>query len=155
MSSELVAQYKVKIEALFPLAKKAYGSRKQDTPAHKASREYTRLLVEFSSLDGNLPELAKALKVAYPGIRRRIIMEKVSISSIKQERKADISELPAAIERIKKAKENGGSVFYHNQLTKEYIHGFSLQDLAKGLGLNSAAPLYCGVQRSLSRASRV
>ena len=147
MSSELVAQYKVKIEALFPLAKKAYGSRKQDTPAHKASREYTRLLVEFSSLGGNLPELAKALKVAYPGIRRRIIIE--------QERKADISELPAAIERIKKAKEDGGSVFYHNQLTKEYINGFSLQDLAKGLGLNSAAPLYYGVQRSLSRASRV
>ena len=81
--------------------------------------------------------------------------EKVSISSIKQERKADIAELPAAIERIKKAKEDGGSVFYHNQLTKEYINGFSLQDLAKGLGLNSAAPLYYGVQRSLSRASRV
>lgn len=92
MSSELVAQYKVKIEALFPLAKKAYGSRKQDTPAHRASREYTRLLVEFSSLGGNVPELARVLKVAYPGVRRRIIMEKVFISDIIQERTADKSE---------------------------------------------------------------
>jgi hypothetical protein len=121
MNSELVAQYKVKIEALFPLAKKAYGSRKQDTPAHRASREYTRLLVEFSSLGGNVPELARVLKVAYPGVRRRIIMEKVFISDIVQERTADKSELPNAIERIKTAKETGGSVFYHNQLTKEYI----------------------------------
>ena len=155
MNSELVMQYKVKIEALFPLAKKAYGSRKQDTPAHRASREYTRLLVEFSSLGGNVPELARVLKVAYPGVRRRIIMEKVFISDIIQERTADKSELPNAIERIKTAKENGGSVFYHNQLTKEYINGFSLQDLAKGLGLNSAAPLYYGVQRSLNRASKI
>ena len=82
-------------------------------------------------------------------------MEKVSISDIVQERTADKSELPNAIQRIKTAKENGGSVFYHNQLTKEYINGFSLQDLAKGLGLNSAAPLYYGVQRSLNRASKV
>lgn len=155
MNSELVIKYKTKIEALFPLAKKAYGSRKQETPAHKASREYTRLLVEFSSLGGNLPELAKVLKVAYPGLRRRIIMEKVSISDIQQHRKADISELPEAIKRIRESRENGGSVFYHNQLLKEYINGFSLQDLAKGLGLNSAAPLYYGVQRSINKASKL
>lgn len=56
--SDLVAEYKAKIEPLFPLAKKAYGSRGQNTPAHKASREYTRLLVEFSERGGSLPELA-------------------------------------------------------------------------------------------------
>jgi len=119
------------LKHFFPLAKKAYGSRKQDTPAHRASREYTRLLVEFSSLGGNVPELAKVLKVAYPGIRRRIIMEKVSISDIVQERIADKSELPNAIQRIKAAKENGGSVFYHNQLTKEYINGLFFTRFSK------------------------
>ena len=96
---DLVAQYKAKIEPLFPLAKKAYGSRFQNTPAHKASREYTRLLVEFYSIGGSLPELAKALGVAYPGLRRRVVMESVSISEIKPKRKANKSELPAAIER--------------------------------------------------------
>jgi hypothetical protein len=148
---DLVAQYKAKIEPLFPLAKKAYGSRSQNTPAHKASREYTRLLVEFYSLGGSLPELAKALKVAYPGLRRRVVMESVSISNIKPQKKANRSELPSAVERVKIARQSGDVSNYHKQLAEEYKSGFSLQDIAKGLGLGSAAPLYYGAQRSLQK----
>jgi hypothetical protein len=148
---DLVAQYKAKIEPLFPLAKKAYGSRFQNTPAHKASREYTRLLVEFYSMGGSLPELAKALKVAYPGLRRRVVMESVSISNIKPQKKANRSELPAAVERVKIARQSGDVSTYHKQLAEEYKNGFSLQDIAKGLGLGSAAPLYYGAQRSLQK----
>ena len=148
---DLVAQYKAKIEPLFPLAKKAYGSRSQNTPAHKASREYTRLLVEFYSLGGSLSELAKALKVAYPGLRRRVVMESVSISNIKPQKKANKSELPSAVERVKIARQSGDVSNYHKQLAEEYKSGFSLQDIAKGLGLGSAAPLYYGAQRSLQK----
>ena len=148
---DLVAQYKAKIEPLFPLAKKAYGSRSQNTPAHKASREYTRLLVEFYSLGGSLPELAKALKVAYPGLRRRVVMESVSISNIKPQKKANKSELPSAVERVRIARQSGDVSNYHKQLAEEYKSGFSLQDIAKGLGLGSAAPLYYGAQRSLQK----
>jgi hypothetical protein len=148
---DLVAQYKAKIEPLFPLAKKAYGSRSQNTPAHKASREYTRLLVEFYSMGGSLPELAKALKVAYPGLRRRVVMESVSISNIKPQKKANKSELPSAVERVKIARQSGDVSNYHKQLAEEYKSGFSLQDIAKGLGLGSAAPLYYGAQRSLQK----
>jgi hypothetical protein len=148
---DLVAQYKAKIEPLFPLAKKAYGSRSQNTPAHKASREYTRLLVEFYSMGGSLPELAKALKVAYPGLRRRVVMESVSISNIKPQKKANRSELPLAVERVKIARQSGDVSNYHKQLAEEYKSGFSLQDIAKGLGLGSAAPLYYGAQRSLQK----
>ena len=148
---DLVAQYKAKIEPLFPLAKKAYGSRSQNTPAHKASREYTRLLVEFYSMGGSLPELAKALKVAYPGLRRRVVMESVSISNIKPQKKANKSELPSAVERVKIARQSGDVSNYHKQLAEEYKNGFSLQDIAKGLGLGSAAPLYYGAQRSLQK----
>jgi hypothetical protein len=151
MSTGLVEQYKALIEPLFPLAKRAYGSRNQNTPAHQASREYTRLLCEFYSLGGSLPELAKAINVAYPGIRRRVVMESVSISEIKPKRKANRSELPAAVERVKNAKQIGGVEAYHDQLAEEYKNGFSLQDLAKGLGLSSAAPLYYGAQRSLQK----
>jgi hypothetical protein len=153
MSTELVEQYKSLIEPLFPLAKRAYGSRKQNTPAHQASREYTRLLCEFYGLGGSLPELAKAINVAYPGIRRRVVMESVSISEIKPRKKANRSELPAAIERVKSAKQIGGVEAYHDQLAEEYKNGFSLQDLAKGLGLSSAAPLYYGAQRSLQKSN--
>ena len=40
---------------------------------------------------------------------------------------------------------------YHDQLAKEYQAGISLSNLAKAMGLSSAAPLYYGVQRSLQR----
>lgn len=153
MNTGLVEQYKALIEPLFPLAKRAYGSRNQNTPAHTASKEYTRLLCEFYALGGSLPELAKAINVAYPGIRRRVVMESVSVSEIKPKRKANKSELPAAIERVKNAKQVGGVAVYHDQIAEEYKNGFSLQDLAKGLGLSSAAPLYYGAQRSLQKKS--
>jgi hypothetical protein len=151
MNSELVDKYKALIEPLFPLAKQAYGSREQNTPAHKASREYTRLLVEFHSLEGSLPDLAKALGVAYPGLRRRVVMSKVSLSEIKPKRKANKKDLPEAVERVRTARISGGPDAYHQQLAEEYKKGFSFQDLAKGLGLSSAAPLYYGAQRSLQK----
>ncbi len=75
MNAELVQEYKEKIEPILPLAKKAYGSREQQTPAHNASREYTRLLIEFHKRGGSLPKLAKELKVAYAGVRRRVVMD--------------------------------------------------------------------------------
>jgi predicted peroxiredoxin len=153
MSAELVEQYRLQIEPLLPLAKRAYGSRFQNTPAHKASREYTRLLCEYYEQGGSLPDLAKALKVAYPGVRRRVVMENVSITQIKPHKKAHKSEVPAAVERIKNAKQNGGVEAYHAQIAEEYKNGFSLQDLAKGLGLSSAAPLYYGAQRSLQKGN--
>jgi hypothetical protein len=40
---------------------------------------------------------------------------------------------------------------YHDQLAEEYKSGISLSNLAKEMGLSSAAPLYYGVQRSLQR----
>lgn len=151
MSAELVEKYRAQIEPLLSLAKRAYGSRFQKTPAHRASQEYTRLLCEFYEQGGSLATLAKALNVAYPGVRRRVVMESVSITEIKPQKKADKKGVPLAVIRIKEAKELGGVVAYHNQIAEEYKKGFSLQDLAKGLGLSSAAPLYYGAQRSLQR----
>lgn len=153
MESDLVRDYKQRILPILPLAKRAFGSRKLKTPAHEASREYTKLLIEFYNKGGSLPELAKSLGVAYPGVRRRVIMDSVSLSEIKSTKKANKSELPQAVDRIKKAKELGGVKDYHNQIAEEYKNGFSLQDLAKGLGLSSAAPLYYGAQRSLKKDS--
>jgi hypothetical protein len=78
-------------------------------------------------------------------------MESVSISNIKPQKKANRSELPLAVERVKIARQSGDVSNYHKQLAEEYKSGFSLQDIAKGLGLGSAAPLYYGAQRSLQK----
>jgi hypothetical protein len=152
MNKELVEEYKVKIEPILPLAKKAFGSREQVTPAHNASREYTRLLIEFQKRGGSLPQLAKELKVAYAGVRRRVVMNNVAVAAIKPTARASKEDLNNSADRVRKAKEISVDA-YHDQLAKEYQSGISLSNLAKALGLSSAAPLYYGVQRSLQRIS--
>jgi hypothetical protein len=148
--SDLLLEYTDKILPILPLAKKAYGSRTQVTPEHEASRTYTELLVEFKSKGGSLPQLAKALGVAYPGIRRRVIMKDVNLSEVKPKTRATRQENADAVGRVKQAKETGIDQ-YHDQLALEYKNGVSLSVLARELGLSSAAPLYYGVQSSLKR----
>lgn len=150
MSTDLIAEYRAQIEPILPMAKKAYGSRDQNTPAHEASREYTRLLTEFHSKGGSLPQLAKELNVAYAGVRRRVVMQNVSVSKVKPRTRAKSEELSGAIARVKEAKAKSVDE-YHDQLAAEYEAGISLATLARSLGLSSAAPLYYGVQRSIQR----
>jgi hypothetical protein len=150
MSQELVEEYAVLIEPILPIAKKAYGSRTQDTPAHDASREYTRLLTEFYSKGGSLPLLAKRLHVAYAGVRRRVVMNDISVSLVKPKIRVKDQDIRSSALRVNKAKAQDVDA-YHDQLAEEYRAGISLSNLAKELGLSSAAPLYYGVQRSIQR----
>lgn len=152
MNTELVEEYKSKIEPILPSAKKANGSRKKATPEHEASREYTRLLVEFYRKGGSLPRLADALGVAYSGIRRRVAMDNVSVEHIKPKTRAAITEqdIADAVQRVRQARSEG-MVEYHDQLAAEFRNGIPLAVLARKLGLSGAAPLYYGVQRSIQR----
>lgn len=148
----LVEEYKNKIEPILAQAKKANGSRKKTTPEHEASRQYTELLVEFHSKGGSLPRLAKELGVAYSGIRRRVVMNDVSVDTIKPTARLLMNEedLTAAAQRVKNAKERGMNA-YHDQLAEEYRAGVPLAVLARYLGLSGAAPLYYAIQRSIQR----
>jgi len=150
MTTELVEEYAQKIAPILPQAKKAYGRRSQTSPAHAASREYTRLLKEFYNKGGSLPLLAKKLNVAYAGVRRRVVMSDISVSAFKPKARVKDQDISAAAMRVKQAREKDGDL-YHDQLAEEYKSGISLSNLAKELGLSSAAPLYYGVQRSLQR----
>ena len=138
------------IRPLLPLAKKAYGSRSQNTPAHDASREYTRLLVEFHERGGSLTDLAKTLDVAYAGLRRRVVMRNVTVSTVRPKTRGTLVGVPDAVSRILAAKSIGVDA-YHDQLAEEYRAGISLAGIARQMGLSSSAPLYYGVQRSLQR----
>lgn len=153
-SHELVEQYAQRIEPLLPLAQKAYGSRNRRGPEHDASRTYTALLAEFQERGGSLPLLAKRLRVAYAGIRRRVAMRDINPSSFKPRttKKSD-EDIKSAAERVLLAKGVDTDV-YHDQLAKEYRSGVAFSVLARELGLSSAAPLYYGVQRSIQRNTR-
>lgn len=147
---ELITEYRDKIVPLFPLAKKAYGSRDQDTPAHEASREYTRLLTEYYYKGGSLPRLSEELGVAYAGVRRRVMMQDVVVSKVKPRQKSKTEGIEDSVSLIKTAK-SGTVDEYHDAIAKEYEAGVSLAAIARSMGLSSAAPLYYGVQRSLQR----
>jgi hypothetical protein len=152
MNVELLQEYKGKIEPILPSAKRANGSRSKVTPEHDASRLYTKLLIEYKDKGGSLPKLADALGVAYSGVRRRVIMDTVSVEQIKPIHKIAISEedIRYATQRVQQAKLEGISE-YHDQLAQEYKNGIPMATLAKSLGLSGAAPLYYGVQRSIQR----
>lgn len=148
MSDELLDSYVKKIEPILGLAKKAYGSRSTSSPQHDASREYTKLLVEFYENGGSLLKISKALGVTYAGIRRRVTTYTVPVNSSRIRSKATPEEIQKAAERIKEAKLVSVSA-YHEALRHEYEDNkISLNKLAKALGLSSSNPLYYGVART-------
>lgn len=153
MSEELTKEYAEKIKPMLELAKKAYGSRNQSTPAHIASKAYTALLIEYTEKDGSLLRLANELGVAYSGMRRRVFTAKTpSALNSWTNKNLAADEVAAAIERVRLAKQNGGTRAYHRQLSTEYYkNGVSLGAIAKGLGIKNAAPLYYGVNRHTLR----
>jgi len=152
----LTREYADQISPLLDLAKRAYGSRAQDTPAHTASRRYTELLIEYNEKGGSLSDLAAVLGVAYSGIRRRIFTSRTpSLGDQAPKRKVTAEELEAALERVRAAKAQGPRE-YHAALSTEYHrNGVSLGAIAKGLGIANAAPLYYGVQRHMQRVGEI
>jgi len=148
MNTELVNEYAPKLIELLPLARKAYGSRNTKSPQHDASREYTRLLVEYYTKGGSLIAIAQAVGVTYAGVRRRVTTSQLEPALKRSRSKATPQDLADAVARIKFAK-NQSITEYHEALRREYEdNGISLTKIAKALGLSSANPLYYGVART-------
>jgi hypothetical protein len=147
VNEELFQEYADRLHVLLPMARKAYGSRNTISPQHDASREYTRLLVEFYAKGGSLLQMADSLGVTYAGLRRRVMTDQIPASKKNRRSKATPEEVAAAVERIKIARSRG-TTSYHEQIRMEYEdHGISLAKIAKGLGISSANPLYYAVAR--------
>jgi hypothetical protein len=147
-SEDLVKEYAPKLKELLPLARKAYGSRETKSPQHDASREYTRLLVEFYNKGGSLISISEAVGVTYAGVRRRVTTFDIPANGTRIRSKATQQEVAEAVERVKEAKLKGVEE-YHEALRHEYEDkGVSLTKIAKGLGLSSSNPLYYGVART-------
>lgn len=149
MTDHLVEEYAPRLKELLPLARKAYGSRDTRSPQHDASREYTRLLVEFYNKGGSLISISIAVGVTYAGVRRRVTTSDISPSPKGSRSKATPEDVELAALRIKAVKSSGSVEEYHEALRHEYEdNGISLTKLAKAMGLSSANPLYYGVQRT-------
>ena len=152
----LTQEYAEKIRPLVPLAQKAYGAKSQSTPAHAASREYTRLLVEYHERGGSLVDISKALQVSYAGVRRRVFTATIPSMNNATTRKTNVDPkvIDAAVERVRASK-HAGTAAYHAQLAHEYYeNGISLSAIAKGLGAANTGPLYYGVQRHTLKSAK-
>lgn len=147
---KLVETYSKKIKPILPLAKKAFGSRTHMTPEHKASREYTKLLVEYYNKGGSLVALANELGVTYAGLRRRVLTADIPAQPSRKKSAMTDSQTQKGIEKIKKAKEKSPDA-YHDALASEYDKGISLAKVAEALGISSSQPLYWGVHRAKLR----
>jgi transposase-like protein len=152
MDSNTFNDYVSRITPLLPLAKRAYGAKDQNTPAHHASREYTRLLVEYNDAGGNLVRLASAIGVAYSGVRRRVFTADVPPVKTKRMSRSSlsVSTISDAADRVRAARAIG-TAEYHAQLHEEYYAGIPMNMLARELGISNAGPLYYAVQRHYKR----
>lgn len=147
--TQLVEKYAPLLRELLPLARRAYGSRNTVSPQHDASREYTRLLVEYYNLGGSLIDISKAVGVTYAGVRRRVTMAEIEPSKRRNRSKATPEQVAEASKRILEIKNSGSVQEYHEALRHEYEdNGISLTKIAKAIGLSSSNPLYYGVSRT-------
>lgn len=153
-SDELIETYAARIIPLLELAKRAYGSRAQSSAAHEASREYTRLLIEYKSLGGSLVTLAPAVNTTYGAMRRRIATASAPPTNRRPNRVVK-EQTDAAVARVLAARAEGGANAFHTQLAIEYDNGASLSAIASQMGIKGSAGLYYGMQRARSRAAEV
>jgi len=150
---QLLNTYAARLEPLVEKAKRAYGSRSQSTEAHRASRQYTKLVAEYYARGGSIQQLATRLGVTYAGLRRRIMTANLAMPARPRRRSLTPDELTASVSRVADAKTRGTSR-YHAQVYKEWQSGVPLAALARGLGISGAGPLYYGIQRHVSEIAR-
>ena len=100
MEDKLVSEYAPRLKELLPLARKAYGCRSTISPQHDASREYTRLLVEYYNKGGSLIAISEAVGVTYAGVRRRVTTVDIAPSTKRTRSKATPEQVAEAAELV-------------------------------------------------------
>lgn len=154
---QLLDAYTKKLEPLVEDAKRAYGARTQNTPRHRASRQYTRLVREYYERGGSLQLLAERLGVTYAGLRRRVTTADATIPVRPRRRSLTPEQLAESVSRVSDARTRSTDR-YHAQVAKEWSSGVPLAALARGLGISGAGPLYyalsCHYRRSGAGALR-
>jgi len=147
INPELTERYAQMILPHLELAKKAYGSRATNSPAHDASREYTRLLKEYHvQHQGSLLDMASRLNVAYAGLRRRVTT--ADLPPLHKVTRTKFSEdtYQQAVRAILAAREINTEV-YHQKLYEVYMQNLSMAKIAKLMGLSGANPLHYAVNK--------
>jgi transposase-like protein len=145
----LVETYTNSITQVMSLASKARGPRTSNSIEHKASEEFNNLVLEYIQQGGMIQDLADSLGVSYHTLRRRAKNAEAPIQRApNSKRTAD--EYPDVLHSLAVAKQQS-TIDYHAEILRLYEDGFSINRLAKMMGMASPYPLYYGLQTARER----
>jgi hypothetical protein len=144
---ELLDTYAPQLQPLKSRAVRAYGSRSTDSRNHDASRRFTELLKEYTDKGGSLLMMAEELGVTYPALRRRVMTANLEPLSSKKRSTRSVEEHVAIAQILSELKDTKNHSAYHSAIASAYTSGFSINTLAKQMGLKGAYPLYYGLNK--------
>jgi hypothetical protein len=139
VNTELVEEYADELRDLLPLARRAVGTQKPDSPARKASDRVNELILEYADeKNGNVTHLANALEgeISLPGLRRRLraARGKPMPSSGKRGSK-DPALVKAAAEKISLARGESPEA-YRDAVRAAKASGVNLTAVAEQVGVS-------------------
>jgi hypothetical protein len=141
VNAELVDKYAEELRDVLPLARRAVGTQRPDSPARLASIRANELILEYvDGKGGNVTHLAAALDpiISLPGLRRRLRSARTStlgsFSTSPRRGSKDPALVAAAVKKIQAARVSS-SEEYRDAVRDVYANNVSLSAVADELGI--------------------
>jgi hypothetical protein len=141
VNTSLVDEYAEELRAVLPLARRAVGTQRPDSPARLASDRANELLLEYADQKhGNITHLANSLDgvISLPGLRRRLRAARgKSLGSFSTSAKRGTTEVTAvskAADKIAAARDHSPDA-YRDAVREVYADNVSLTAVAERLGI--------------------
>jgi transposase-like protein len=142
VNTTLVDEYAEELRSVLPLARRAVGTQRPDSPARLASDRANELLVEYADQKhGNITHLARELEgtISLPGLRRRLRAARGqslgSFSTSNRRGSTDPADVVRATRKIKEAREHSPDA-YRDAVREVYADNVSLTAVAEQLGIS-------------------
>lgn len=142
VNTELVEEYAEELREHLPLARRAVGTQRPDSPARKASDRVNELILEYADEKrGNVTHLARALEgdISLPGLRRRLRSARGkplgTFSTSSKRGSTDPARVAAAAEKISKARAHSPEA-YRDAVREVYAENVSLTAVAEQVGIS-------------------
>lgn len=141
VNTELVDEYADELREVLPLARRAVGMQRPDSPARLASDKANELILEYvDERKGNVTHLANALEgeISLPGLRRRLRAARGkslgSFSTSNKRGSTDPARVRAATAKIREARDHSPDA-YRDAVREVYADNVSLTAVAEELGI--------------------
>jgi len=135
----LVHTYAERLRPLLPIAGKAYGTQRPDSPARLASDQVNVLILEYVQQSGNMTHLANALDgvISLPGLRRRLRSARGGTLGTPNRKRGtkDPEQVERAAKQISEARVVS-SAQYADAVRQVYAQGVSLSAVADKLNMS-------------------